>query len=97
MVIIELNYFKVPNQQVQEPITGAGQTNKKGNSTYCSELLSFWTLSIVQYSKKLENTTYRKLGLFPSSGRWEGGRTPSQLGPLERANFNHRSGHWSSY
>jgi hypothetical protein len=50
-------------------------------------LLSFWTLSVVQYSKKLENTTFRKLDLFPSSGR--GARTPSQLGPLERANLRH--------
>jgi hypothetical protein len=51
-----------------------------------AELLSFWTLSIVQYSKKLKNTTFRKLDLFPSSGR---GGTPNQLGPLERANLNH--------
>jgi hypothetical protein len=37
--------------------------------------------------QKLENTTFRKLYLFSSSG--EGGRkTPTQLGPLERANFN---------
>jgi hypothetical protein len=55
-----------------------------------SELLSFWTLSIVQYSKKLENTTFQKLDLFPSSGRV--GRTPSQLGTLERANLNHWTG-----
>jgi hypothetical protein len=41
------------------------------------------------YSKKLVNTTFRKLDLFPSSGE-EGDRTP--LGPLERANLNH----WSS-
>jgi hypothetical protein len=34
-----------------------------------SELLSFWTFSIVQYSKKLENTTFRRLDLFPSSGQ----------------------------
>jgi hypothetical protein len=37
-----------------------------------SELISFWTLSIVQYSKKLENTTFRKLDLFPSSGHGGG-------------------------
>jgi hypothetical protein len=37
-----------------------------------SELLGFWTLSIIQYSKKLEKTTFRKLYLFPSSD--EGGR-----------------------
>jgi hypothetical protein len=30
---------------------------------------------------------FRKLDLFPSSG--QGGKTPSQLGPLERANLNH--------
>jgi hypothetical protein len=35
---------------------------------------------------KLENTTFRKLDLFPSSD--EGWKTP-QLGPLERANVNH--------
>jgi hypothetical protein len=35
-----------------------------------SELLRFWTFSIVQYSKKLENT-FRKLDLFPSSGQGE--------------------------
>jgi hypothetical protein len=57
------------------------------NMPQFSEFLSFWTLSIVQYSKKFENTTFRKLDLFPSSG--QGGKTPSQLGPLERANLNH--------
>jgi hypothetical protein len=51
-----------------------------------SELLSFWTLSIVRYSKKLKNTTFRKLDLFPSPGQG-GGETPSQLGPLERGNL----------
>jgi hypothetical protein len=34
----------------------------------------------------LENTTFRKLDLFPSSG--EGRETPTLLGPLERANLN---------
>jgi hypothetical protein len=51
------------------------------------ELLSFWTLSIVQYSKQFENTSFQKLDLFRSSGQG-GGETPSQLGPLERANLN---------
>jgi hypothetical protein len=40
--------------------------------------------------QELENTTPRKLALFASSG--EGGKTPTQLGPLEaleRANLNH--------
>jgi hypothetical protein len=59
------------------------------SKTVYSELLSFWTLSIVQYSKNLENTTFRKMNLFPVSG-WVGGgeRTPSQLGPeIEGSSF----------
>jgi hypothetical protein len=51
-----------------------------------SELIGFWPLSIVRYSKKLENTAFRKLDIS-SSGQGE--KTPSQLGPLERANLNH--------
>jgi hypothetical protein len=35
----------------------------------------------------LENTTFRKLDLFPSSG--EGRETPAVLCPLERSNLNH--------
>jgi hypothetical protein len=31
--------------------------------------------------------TFRKLVLFPSSGK-NGEKTPTQLGPLERANLN---------
>jgi hypothetical protein len=59
------------------------------DGVYHSELLDFWTLSIVRYSKKLENTTFRKLDLFPSSGEvWE---TPTQLGPLERADLDQSS------
>jgi hypothetical protein len=35
-----------------------------------------------------KNTTFPKLDLFPSSG--EGGeKTPTQLGPVERAHLNH--------
>jgi hypothetical protein len=52
-----------------------------------SDLLGFRTLSIVRSSKKLENTTFRKLDLFLSSG--EGGEIPTLFGPLERANLNH--------
>jgi hypothetical protein len=37
---------------------------------------------------KLENTTFRKLGVFPSSGEG-GGETPTLLGPLQRASLNH--------
>jgi hypothetical protein len=36
---------------------------------------------------RLENTTFRKLDLLPSSGE-RGEKTPTQLGPLERANLN---------
>jgi hypothetical protein len=36
--------------------------------------------------RQVENTTFRKLDLFPSSG--EEGKTPTQLGPLERANLS---------
>jgi hypothetical protein len=52
-----------------------------------TETLDFWTLSIVQNSNQLENTTFQKLDLFPSSG--EVRETPILLGPLERANLNH--------
>jgi hypothetical protein len=44
-------------------------------------------MSIAWYSKKLENTTFKKLDLFPYSG--EGGNTPTPLGPIERLNLNH--------
>jgi hypothetical protein len=54
-----------------------------------SELLDFWTLSIIQYSKKLESTTFQKLDLFPFSG--EGGRRAVGR-PLETANLNHWPG-----
>jgi hypothetical protein len=41
---------------------------------------------IVRSSKELENTTFRELDLFPSSG--EGREAPVLLGPLERDNLN---------
>jgi hypothetical protein len=38
-----------------------------------SELLGFWILSVVRYSKKtLKDTTFRKLDLFPSSDEGAG-------------------------
>jgi hypothetical protein len=52
---------------------------------YNTELLGFWTLSIVRYSRKIGDTTFRKLDLFPSSGK--GGKTPTQLSPLERVQW----------
>jgi hypothetical protein len=49
-------------------------------------LLNFWTLPIVRYCEKLENTAFLKLDLFPSSGKWE---TATALGPSERADLNY--------
>jgi hypothetical protein len=52
--------------------------------------LNCWVFGLCPFSgilTKLENTTFRKLDLFPSSGYgWE---TATLLGPLERANLNH--------
>jgi hypothetical protein len=50
-------------------------------TTFCLELLGFWILSIVQNVSKTG---------FMSSG--EGGKTPTQLGPLEWANLNDWTG-----
>jgi hypothetical protein len=44
-----------------------------------SELMDFWTLLIVQYSKKLDNTAFQKLYLFLSLGGR--GETPPSKGP----------------
>jgi hypothetical protein len=41
-------------------------------------------------SKLLENTTFRKLVLFPYLSEWR--QTPTLLGPLERANLNRWTG-----
>jgi hypothetical protein len=51
-----------------------------------SEILGFWTLSVIWYSKKLENTTFRKLDLFLSSG--DGADTQS-VGSRTKANLSH--------
>jgi hypothetical protein len=51
-----------------------------------SESQGVWALPIVQNSKYLENTSFRKLDLCPSSG--DGRETPTLLGLLERANLN---------
>jgi hypothetical protein len=50
---------------------------------YNTELLGFWTYSIVWY---LENTTFRKLDLFPSSDEGAGEDTYS-VGPLRKNNW----------
>jgi hypothetical protein len=51
----------------------------------------YWVLGLFPSSGILENkksTMFRQLVLFPSSGEG-GGKTPTQLSPLERANLNH--------
>jgi hypothetical protein len=47
-----------------------------------------WVLGLCPSSGILENTMFRKLDLLPPSHD-EGEKTPTQLGPLERANLNH--------
>jgi hypothetical protein len=61
----------------------------------------YWVFGLCPSSGILKNTTFRKLGLFPSSGeglgdlerpnpnQWK--ETPTLLGPLERANPIHWS------
>jgi hypothetical protein len=43
---------------------------------------NYWVFGLFPSSGILENTTIRKLDLFPSSGE---GKTPTQLGPLEKS------------
>jgi hypothetical protein len=51
------------------------------------ELLGFWTLSIVQYSKKQERTQrFENWICFRPQAE---GETHTLLGPLERPNLNH--------
>jgi hypothetical protein len=50
-----------------------------------SELPSYWTLSIVRYSKTLENKMFRELDLFPSSGRGGGGNNTKPVGSLRNS------------
>jgi hypothetical protein len=55
--------------------TGAFQMGSKNRMTIFSKaaqtlgITKFLDLSILQYSKKLENTTFRNLDLFLSSGK----------------------------
>jgi hypothetical protein len=51
------------------------------------EVQGFWTMTIVGYSKKIENTAFRKLDVFPSSG--EGERETYSVGSLRKNNLNH--------
>jgi hypothetical protein len=43
---------------------------------------NYWVFGLCPSSGILNNTTFRKLDLFPSAG--EGWKTPTQLDPLER-------------
>jgi hypothetical protein len=72
--------------------TGSKSGKRNEKNVQNSELLGFWTLSIVRYSKELEKTAFGKLDLFPSSG---GGERPTLLGPLERANLKYWTTHVS--
>jgi hypothetical protein len=63
-----------------------------------SELLGFWTLSIVRYSKKIEEHSVWELGTwicFRAQVRRQ--ETPTQLGPLERASLSHWTALSQSY
>jgi hypothetical protein len=50
---------------------------------------NYWVFGLFPSSGIVESTTFRKLDLFLSSGEGGGEKTPTQLGPLERANLNH--------
>jgi hypothetical protein len=54
---------------------------------------NYWVFGLCPSSgilKKLDNTAFWKLDLFPSSGE---GETPTLLEPLERPNLNR----WNTY
>jgi hypothetical protein len=59
----------------------------KTHNVLQTELLDFWTFSIVRYSRKHKHDV-SEIGSV-SVLRWKGEKTPTQLGPLERANLNH--------
>jgi hypothetical protein len=69
------------------------EEGRSGNfAQNCKYLLThtvpnYWVFGHFPSSGILENTTFRKLDLFPSSD--EGEKIPTQLGSLERANLNH--------
>jgi hypothetical protein len=58
-----------------------------GRTLYSITVFFFFFL-LFPSSGILENTTFRKLDLFPSSGEG-GGEDTYSVGPLERANPNH--------
>jgi hypothetical protein len=51
---------------------------------------NYWVFGLFLSSGILENMTFRKLDMFPSSGEG-GGEDTYSVGPLERANLNHRT------
>jgi hypothetical protein len=59
----------------------SGNILEKRPSLFVPESLDLWALSVVPNSTYLENTTFRKLHLFPSSGEERDRST--LLGPLE--------------
>jgi hypothetical protein len=64
--------------------------------TMVNNTRNFWVSGLYPSSGVWPTTTFRKLDLFPSSGK-RGGRgkkTPTQFGPLERANLNHWTTDW---
>jgi hypothetical protein len=50
-----------------------------------TELVGFWTFSIVWYSREHDVSETGSVSVL----RWMGQGRPTQLGPLERANLNH--------
>jgi hypothetical protein len=63
---------------------------KENLATKAELRITGWVFGLFRSSGILENRnrTFRKLDLFRSLGEGEG-KTPTQLGPLERANLNH--------
>jgi hypothetical protein len=54
---------------------------------------NYWGFGVCPSSGIVKNTPFRKLDLLPSSG--ERVKTPTLLGPLERANLNHWTRNWT--
>jgi hypothetical protein len=74
--LIQVNHFNFL-KIVKISASSNGNTETK---TQIRESLGFWTLSIIQNSKRLENTTFRKLNLFPSSSYTQQGHNPNNYG-----------------
>jgi hypothetical protein len=71
-------------------IASGGTRTKKVEYHWCITLGINGVLDFMHrlvFYRTLENTTFRKLDVFPCSG--EGWGEPTPLGPLERANLSH--------